>query len=452
MTRTISLVLVALLPSLASAQAGALQQAKGAQQTTDQGNARVMQAADAAQEATPAAGNATAAGAGQLALPPSGAKVEGAARSADQGMGTVPPPDTYTVRPGDTLWDLSGRFLNNPWYWPKVWSFNPDITNPHWIEPGNVLRFYPSAEEAPTRVEPVVAGPAGVPTPAPTPAAEPGDAEPPPEAPDLMRIDMKAPAPVEVQEEVAVVGPYRIGAVPPKNLYVRRDSFVTPQQLEESGTLFGAFEERLMLTTTDRVYARFNRDPPSKVGESYLVFRTEREIYHPITNELVGYQTRILGSATVIAKGEDVVTLELGQVLDPVERGAMLGPWVQKTFVPVKPTAAKVDLDGHILASRLEMMTQVAESQIVFIDKGKTDGVEEGNIFRVVRGNDPSTYPNLHDPRAPPNDPAFPLELMGELLVIDVKEVTSTAIVLKSIREMAVGDTIQLRVHPNGPP
>src|SRR5512133_1801136 len=85
-----------------------------------------------------------------LVLPP-----EGTAPAAAAGQGAVPPPDTYTVRPGDTLWDLSGRFLNNPWYWPKVWSFNPEITNPHWIDPGQLLRFYPSAEEVPTRVEPV---------------------------------------------------------------------------------------------------------------------------------------------------------------------------------------------------------------------------------------------------------------------------------------------------------
>ena len=80
---------------------------------------------------------------------------EGSATAVDEGRGALPPPDTYTVRSGDTLWDLSGRFLNNPWYWPKIWSYNPEITNPHWIYPGNVLKFYPSAEEAPARVEPV---------------------------------------------------------------------------------------------------------------------------------------------------------------------------------------------------------------------------------------------------------------------------------------------------------
>src|SRR6266542_3358013 len=85
-----------------------------------------------------------------------------------RGAGAVPPPDTYTVKPGDTLWDLSGRFLNNPWYWPKIWSYNPWITNQHWIYPGNLLKFFPGEAEAPTRVEPIGPG-------TPLAEAQPGD-------------------------------------------------------------------------------------------------------------------------------------------------------------------------------------------------------------------------------------------------------------------------------------
>ena len=123
MKRTTSLVLAALIPAAVAAQSGKATNPKGSAPT-------------AIERAAP---------------------VEGSGAAADRGLGAVPPPDTYTIRPGDTLWDLSGRFLNNPWYWPKVWSFNPEITNPHWIEPGNVLKFYPSAEEAPARVEPAPA-------------------------------------------------------------------------------------------------------------------------------------------------------------------------------------------------------------------------------------------------------------------------------------------------------
>ena len=67
-------------------------------------------------------------------------------------LGNTNAPETYVVRYGDTLWDLCARFLNNPWYWPKIWSYNGGLDNPHWIRPGTVLRFYPQSDEAPVVV------------------------------------------------------------------------------------------------------------------------------------------------------------------------------------------------------------------------------------------------------------------------------------------------------------
>ena len=64
-------------------------------------------------------------------------------------------PDEYTIQKGDTLWDLSQKFLNNPWYWPKIWSLNPGIENPHWIYPGNKLRIVPGegGAQSPAQVQ-----------------------------------------------------------------------------------------------------------------------------------------------------------------------------------------------------------------------------------------------------------------------------------------------------------
>ena len=57
------------------------------------------------------------------------------------GSGQRVVPEIYTVRRGDTLWDITGRYYGNPWYWPRVWSYNPEVTNPHWIYPLDRLRL-----------------------------------------------------------------------------------------------------------------------------------------------------------------------------------------------------------------------------------------------------------------------------------------------------------------------
>jgi hypothetical protein len=365
--------------------------------------------------------------------------LEGSATAADAGRGTVPPPDTYTIRPGDTLWDLSGRFLNNPWYWPKIWSYNPEISNPHWISPGNVLKFYPAAEEAPARVE-AVPGPVAAETPAEA-AEEEEAAAPVRELEDLSKANMKEPAAAEVREAVAVAGPYKIGYVPSKARFARHDTFVTPRELAESGQLAAAFEEKLMLSTEDRAYARFTRSAEVKPGETYLVFKTVRTIRHPITQELFGYQSIILGTAKVVAVDDKAATVIVKQTYEPIERGAMLGPWTERSYRAVNRRANKRLLAGRIIASQIEEMSFVGEHHVVFVDKGQADGVEEGNVFTVVRSGD--LYGT--DPYLPSWDEQLPKEDVASLLVIDVRERASAALVTKSLRELVIGDRVEMR-------
>ncbi len=50
-------------------------------------------------------------------------------------------PTTYVVQKGDTLWDISALFLEDPWLWPELWYFNPQVDNPHLIYPGDLLKL-----------------------------------------------------------------------------------------------------------------------------------------------------------------------------------------------------------------------------------------------------------------------------------------------------------------------
>ena len=205
--------------------------------------------------------------------------------------------ESYTVQQGDTLWDLSKRFLDDPYTWPKVWAENPAIANPHFIYPGNTVRF------------PGQRGAAAVGIPR--------------ELEDFSVSDGRA---LGDDDDVAVVGPYRIGYVAPRGLRTRRESFVTQQELDASGVLHAAFEERAMLSTLDTAYARFPASPTVKPGERYLLYKTERQLVHPITGAPLGYQITILGTGRVVAVDDRAATVQIAEALEPIERGALLMP------------------------------------------------------------------------------------------------------------------------------
>ncbi len=252
--------LALLVPFTAIAQGpGAIDAAKRANAAEEAATEARMKAADDQIEAPEQQQSPVELGgaAAQLEGEPAPAPV--ADDAAHPGSAEPPPAEAYTVKQGDTLWDLSGRFLNNPWYWPKVWSYNPEISNPHFIYPGNVVRLHPGGEEGPARVEPVQQVAGGE------------DLHAPRELDDFSRADMKKPQDYGEGDEVAVVGPYKIGYVPPKGIFARRDSFVTPRELQESGTIIASFEEKLLLSLHDRAYVRFADSSKVKPGESYVV-------------------------------------------------------------------------------------------------------------------------------------------------------------------------------------
>src|SRR5262249_20255865 len=64
-------------------------------------------------------------------------------------------PEVHVVQKGDTLWDICKFYFANPWRWPEIWGMNPQITNPHWIYPGNVVRLQAGGTGAPKEIAPV---------------------------------------------------------------------------------------------------------------------------------------------------------------------------------------------------------------------------------------------------------------------------------------------------------
>jgi LysM repeat protein len=335
------------------------------------------------------------------------------------------PGETHTVVKGDTLWDLSARYLQTPWYWPKVWSYNPEIANPHWIYPGQTVRFFPSGEEAPARVD-----------------VEPEEEAPaaPTEMSDVSKGNMNAPD-LMGQDEDTVTMSGKIGYVGPGAGYMRRDGFVTQAELDDSGVIDHSPAEIEMLSTLDIAYIRF-KTKAAKIGDRYIIYKTVSKIVHPKTGDFYGYLTHIQGTLRIahIEPGGETSGV-IDRAYDEINRGDYVAPLTAKFDRPLTPKANTHEMKGYVLATFIPKVTHEGEYDVIFVDKGKRDGVEEGNTFVVVRRSD-----GLIDVFDRAEDPTVPQEDLGQVRVLDVKDNASSCLVIRSIREIVVGDRVEMRL------
>ncbi|MBM4378499.1 MAG: LysM peptidoglycan-binding domain-containing protein [Deltaproteobacteria bacterium] len=371
-------------------------------------------------------------------VPSSFPKVEGARESA--------PGETHTVVKGDTLWDLSQKFLGSPWYWPKVWSYNPEIANPHWIYPGNMVRFFNAGEEAPARVDVAAPGEAtseggkkvvviGGET---SEASATGEDVPLPTTELLEDSEQKA---LETSRTVQVAG--QIGyKEKDRGIRVQRTSFVTVEELTESGAITGTFAEKLMLSPPDTFYVKFAKPGTVRVGGEYQAFHTAQAILHPVTGKKLGFVSEVDGVAKVVSIRDGLVTAQLLRAFSDVQVGQRLGASGEKFSDVIDARPNPKDLVGMVVGTLEPGRTLLAEHHYILIDKGTADGVERGNTFVVMRRGGGQ----LMSPERGQN-PEFPPEPVGRCVVADVKPEVCTCVVVRSLREMVAGDRAEMRAN-----
>ncbi|MCY1014822.1 LysM peptidoglycan-binding domain-containing protein [Pyxidicoccus sp. MSG2] len=355
-----------------------------------------------------------------------GAEVMDEAPERPQGTVSVPPGtpkgresapgEVHSVQDGDTLWDLSQRYLGSPWYWPKVWAYNPEIANPHWIYPGNQVRFFASGEEVPTRVGTEI-------------AAE----------------DVTAPTEMSGGDLVTVTGKigYDVSAARP----VTTQGFVTQRELDEAGRIEGSSSGALMLSFPDTAYVRFKKKGSAKVGDRYVVYHTTQAVQHPVTKKKLGYLTDFLGTLRVIRVSDNVVTAQVVDTWDGMERGDLVGPVGERLTERVAPKANAKELQATVITALVPYLTLLGEFHTVVVDRGSADGVQLGNTFTILRQGDPSLQ--VLGQEAKPltaNEKRFPWENIGTCMVTEVKERTSNCLMTRSMEELVPGDRAVMRV------
>ena len=301
---------------------------------------------------------------------------------------------TYAVKEGDTLWDICARHFGDPYVWPRIWSYNPKVTNPHWIYPGDVLWLTPPS-----------AAPAVAPS-----AATPAPAEP------VVR---------------------RGGG----EVLVRNRGFVDKEVLKRSGTLVGSQKEVSLLGQYDEAYVEFEEGTDLAAGQEFAVFEALREVdsVEDPGSEL-GVLVEILGEARVLSydKEKHIARVTITESFQPIERGAMMGP-VHRKLQAVAPVPNDRELKGHVIAF-LDPIIIAAAHQVAFVDRGSEQGVREGNRFFVIEKRD--AYRKSLD--EPDDRDGYPFEVLAELRVIEARPNTCTCLVTAATRELEVGVEVEM--------
>ena len=326
---------------------------------------------------------------------------------AEAPAGDTPPQaaETHVVQAGDTLWDLCSKYLNSPWYWPKIWSYNPQLTNPHWIYPGNELRFYPSDENLPTQIS------------SSREITTPDD-------------ELEVPDTLDPEELVTSVGSIRVGRTAPNSVWTSHVSFLTKEAHNRAGVIVNAESESFMLSDYDRAYIELKS--PAKKGDQYAIYRPVRQIEHPVTGEPFGYSVEIVGGLQVVDTNPKVATGLIAQAYRPIERGDYVGPWPDTFATRIAPAPSSGEAKGYIVDTVGDVLGPIGEHTMVFIDRGRNHGVQRGNLFSVLDRGDGFTF----------EVEGLPNEAVGELMVVDVQDAGATAIVTFALRELGDGDKI----------
>ena len=306
-----------------------------------------------------------------LALVLAGAILVAGVEAAEQAGAIAVRPDSpqnYTVQQGDTLWDIAGRFLEQPWLWPQVWQVNPQIQNPDLIYPGDTISLsYQNGQ-------PVLSLNRNGDAPGVANAALPSL---PPSAAGI-RTERRSP---EIRRET-LLSP--IPAIPLERVFafLSKSSVVDASSFDNAPYLLGEREGRTLFSKGDEVFARGEWDPNLV---TYDIVREGRQFKDPDTGEVLGVESIVIGSATIDSYNGDRAIMEINSILQEARVGDRLLPTqaldIDSSYMP-KPPAFDVDAaiasigDGRSLGGQYDTLV---------LNQGSGIGLQAGHLLVVQK-------------------------------------------------------------------
>ena len=300
----------------------------------------------------------------------------------------------YTVKKGDTLWDLSQHFSDSAWLWPDLWGENRQLPNPHWIYPGQRIRLFQK-----NWLDQVI-------------------------------------IPEEVSEEVSVESKFR----PEESVYflyppINTVGFLRKEPIKPSGAIFGVQDDKEMISEGDIVYIRQMDPVPFKSGDLYTVYRTLKPPVGEDGKKYDGVQHFLTGRIEITQTKPDYAVAKVIQSYQAIIKSDFIMPYRPKS--PEINLASSIkELQGRILFSE-EHAKIMGDNTIVFIDKGKESGVQPGQFYRIY--NQEKKRPDSSSRKETLLDPVD----FGQLLVLHTEQTTATVLITASEKEISPGTRIR---------
>lgn len=263
-------------------------------------------------------------------------------------------PERYVVKKGDTLWDISTMFLEDPWLWPEIWYTNPQIRNPHLIYPGDIITIF--WKDGRPQLAITREGETYMTT---------------------LPITQLGPQ-VRTSPLAQAIPTIPIDAIRP---FLGNPRVIDEDEYEELPYLLRSRDGRLMSGAGQEVFVRGGADTP---GMRFHIIRLGDEYEDPETGDTLGYEAMEIAQG-VVRNGGDPATF----LIQSSEREAMKGDRLipvddrefNTNFIPTEP---KVDVDAQII-DVVDGVSQIGQFQMVTINRGANDGLEVGNVLAIYQ-------------------------------------------------------------------
>lgn len=342
-------------------------------------------------------------------------------------------PERYTIKSGDTLWDISALFLKSPWRWPELWGMNlATIQNPHLIYPGQTLYLIKANGRATLSTQ--------------APVAEDGSGVPTVKLSPRTRIEQLSASPLTTLKNHLI------------------EPFLSEPLIVDEATVMGAprivsaQDGRVLMTQGDRAYARSASsteliDDTTKRQQLFRVFRDAKPLKDPVTQEVLGYEAQYVGKA-LLARSETTqesttadgslrteivpATIDIVKAKEEMRAGDRLLPEPEPQIQSYMPRAPGNPVQARIVSVYGTAVVNAGQNQVVAINRGKLDGLENGHVLAIL--TDGARVVDKTDPARPTLK--LPDERNGLLMVFRTFDRVSYGLVLEVTNSVRVGDRL----------